>query len=94
VLKKISISAAVAGLAILGMGGVAYADSFDTDCSSHETTDQRNKGHQLIGGNSDAVVRNINGFIGGSIDRGSICPSAVNGNDVDFGHHWDGDDDD
>jgi len=73
VLKKVAIAGAATAVALLTVGGVAYADSSaDPNCSSHETTKQKSK--TLIGGN--VIGRDINGFIGGSIDKPGVCPSA------------------
>jgi hypothetical protein len=79
VLKKVVIAGSATAVALLSVGGVAYAhDNNKTNCSSHETTKQKNKGNQLVGGN--IIGRDINGFIGGSIDKPGFCPSAFNGN--------------
>lgn len=77
-LKKVAIVGAVSAVTLLGVGGLAYADSSaDPDCSSHETTKQKNK--SLVGGN--VIGRDINGFIGGSIDKPGFCPSGFNNNE-------------
>lgn len=86
-LKKIAIVGAVSAVALLGVGGVAFADSANPDCSHHENTDQKSKA--LVGGN--AIVRDLDGAIGGSIDNGSICPSGFNNNDLNS-HDDDSDD--
>jgi hypothetical protein len=88
VLKKVAIAGAASAVALLCLTGVAYADSANPNCSSHETTKQKNKGPQLVGGN--VVVQDINGFIGGEIDKGAICPSGFNNNK--FSHSDDSDD--
>jgi hypothetical protein len=80
VLKKVVIAGSAAAVALLAVGGVAYADDNKTNCSSHETTKQKNKGNQLVGGN--VIGRDINGFIGGSIDKPGFCPSAFNHNKI------------
>jgi hypothetical protein len=88
VLKKIAIVGAVSAAALLAVGGVALADTANPDCSHHETTKQKSK--NFVGGN--AIVEDINGFIGGSIDDGSICPSGFNNNDLTHDHGDDSDD--
>lgn len=87
-LKKLAIVGAVSTVALLGVGGVALADTANPDCSHEETTKQKSKA--LVGGN--AVVRDLNGVIGGSIDNGSICPSGFNNNEFKHDSNDDSDD--
>lgn len=82
-LKKIAIVGAVSAAALLSVGGVALADTASPNCSHHEDTDQKSKAG-IAGGN--AVVRDINAVIAGSIDDGSICPSGFNNNDLTHDH--------
>jgi hypothetical protein len=88
VLKKIAIVGAVSAAALVTVGGVAFADSANPDCSHDETVKQKTKA--LIGGN--AYGRDINGAIAGSIDHPVACPSAFNNNS--FKSHDDSDDSD
>ena len=78
-LKKTAIAAGATVIAMLGVGGVAYADSnhAGTKCSATEKTTQKNKHKQLVGGN--VIAKNIDGFIGGSVTNSVFCPSAFNG---------------
>jgi hypothetical protein len=76
-LKKTAIAAGATVVALLGAGGVAYADDAGTHCTATEKTEQHNKGKQLIGGS--VFTHDINGFIGGSINKSIFCPSAFNG---------------
>ncbi len=83
-LKKLVIAGAVSAAALLGVTGVAFAsdENNNTDCSSVDSTEQSNEGDQLVGGNSS--IKDLNGFIGGSIDQPGFCPSAFNENE--FNH--------
>ena len=76
-LKKVAIAGAATALALVGVGGVAYADTAKTNCASHEKVKQHNKGKQLVGGNF--LGRNFNGWIAGTVDKGVFCPSLFNG---------------
>lgn len=81
VLKKLFMVSAVTATAVLGVAGVAYASDNSPDCSSQEETEQINEGDQAFGGNGN--VQDLNGFIGGQIDKSSFCPSAFNDNEKD-----------
>jgi hypothetical protein len=81
VLKKALITTAASAVLVVGVGGYAYASDNGSDCKSVDDSSQSNDGHQLVGGNAEA--KDLNGFIGGSIDNGVVCPSGFNDNDLD-----------
>lgn len=80
-LKKAVIVTAAAAVASLGAAGAAYASSPENspNCSSHESTEQVNKGTQVIG---NTVIKHINGGIAGSIEKPGLCPSIGNNNRI------------
>jgi hypothetical protein len=86
-LKKAVLAGAVAALATVGVGGVAYAHDNDdagsgNNCSSKEVTHQSNDhNEQLVGGNI-SVDRITGGVLAGQIDKvPGVCPSVGNNND-------------
>jgi hypothetical protein len=85
VLKKVIIVATAATAAMLCGVGVASAheadgDSANAKCTSNDTTNQHNKGDQVLGGNM-SVQDITTDVLGVQATRPSgICPSVLNNN--------------
>jgi hypothetical protein len=87
VLKKMTIVSSA--VAVLMVGGIGIASAHDeghgghnsgTNCTANDTTHQKNKGHQLVGGNLTAQDLNGN-VLGAQATRpAGICPSLLNNN--------------
>lgn len=82
-LKKMVIVSSVAAVAMLGVGGMAWADDAGdgaTNCTSDDVQHQSNKGDQVLGGNLSA--QDIQGnVLGAQATRpAGICPSVANNN--------------
>jgi hypothetical protein len=82
VLKKLIIISTASAVAMLGGIGIASAHEAGNNsgptCSSADKTAQKNKGHQLVGGNLSAqdVTTNV---LGAQATRpAGICPSVGN----------------
>ncbi|HEY1967412.1 MAG TPA: hypothetical protein VGH89_05660 [Pseudonocardia sp.] len=85
-LKKLIIISSAAAVAMLGSTGIASAHEHgkgpngNTNCTSNDTTHQKNKGHQLVGGNLTAQDAETN-VLGAQATRpAGICPSLLNNN--------------
>ncbi|HEY9417028.1 MAG TPA: hypothetical protein VIQ30_19895 [Pseudonocardia sp.] len=88
-MKKIVIVSVTAAVTMLGVAGVAYADGSDrssdqgkggTNCTSDDTINQSNRGHQFIGGNLGAQDAQGNVLGLQSSRPAGVCPSVLNNN--------------